>query len=180
MQQFEGRTQENHIVRYFRFNAAESQRCKRSSLEFCIHTDLCHASIMLSVICLFLNLFYMIRCSLVLAAKWCVQLAVLNYSKKHSQGVPPFLIGGNSLGACLQNRSQSVISQMSSIQDLFGNWFFFFSFVISPWKTMKHQPEVMCRNFLNWAKSKGKNILFPFHFLDWKQQYWKTSSFLLP
>lgn len=84
MQQFEGRTQENHIVRYFRFNAAESQRCKRSSLEFCIRTDLCHASLMLSVICLFLNLFYMIRCSLVLAAKWCVQLAVLNYSKKHS------------------------------------------------------------------------------------------------
>lgn len=175
MQQFEGRTQENHIVRYFRFNAAESQRCKRSSLEFCIRTDLCHASLMLSVICLFLNLFYMIRCSLLLAAKWCVQLAVLNYSKKHS-----FF---SSVAIHWEHVYKTDPSQW------FHRWAafkislvidFFFSFVISPWKTMKHQPEVMCRNFLNWAKSKGKNILSPFHFLDWKQQYWKTSSFLLP
>lgn len=164
MQQFEGRTQENHIVRYFRFNAAESQRCKRSSLEFCIRTDLCHASLMLSVICLFLNLFYMIRCSLVLAAKWCVQLAVLNYSKKHSQGVPPFLVGGNSLGACLQNRSQSVISQMSSIQDLFGNWFFFFPLLSVPEKRWSISQKWCAETSWTGPKAKVRTYFLPFTF----------------
>lgn len=69
MQQFEGSTQENHIVRYFTLNTAEIQRYKRSSLELRTRIDLHHASLMLSVVCLFLNLFYTIKCSVVLAAK---------------------------------------------------------------------------------------------------------------